>query len=101
MSGRRESNSRCMTPSHAYYHYTTARLGTRNCFFGLGLDAVGADFEAIASHAGPLEVGVALGFNGGIIMTAQKDARGGHRWFLTTLRASSHSDCYITLKLLS
>ncbi len=26
-SGCRESNSGCMTPSHAYYHYTTARSG--------------------------------------------------------------------------
>ena len=75
-------------------------LGSRECAFGLGLDAVGADFDALAVNAGPLEVWVALGLHGRIIMTAQKDACSRHRWFFTAHRASSHNDCYITLKLL-
>ena len=58
--------------------------------FGLGLDAIGADFYALAADAGPLEVGIALGTDGWIIMTAQENARGGHYRFFTALRTSSH-----------
>lgn len=37
----------------------------------LGLDAVGADLDALAIDAGPLEIRIALGFDGWIIMAAQ------------------------------
>ena len=33
-SGRRESNPLYMTPSHAYYHYTTARILLFQYFVG-------------------------------------------------------------------
>ncbi len=41
LSGRGESDPSCMTPSHAYYHYTTARIRPdiirTKSWFGKGL----------------------------------------------------------------
>ena len=72
----------------------------RDGAFSLSLDAVDADFYAFATDTGPLEIHIALGTNGGIIMTAEKNARSGHSRFFTALRASGHSVLHITSKLL-
>lgn len=40
--------------------------------------AIGADLDAGAVHAGPLEVGFLAGLTGGIVVTAQKDTASDH-----------------------
>lgn len=42
------------------------------------LDAVGADFDPAAVNLGPLQVGVAAGLYGWVVVTAQKPASSRH-----------------------
>ncbi len=76
-----------MTPSHAYYHYTTARS---LYLFRLmeRLDAVGADLNALAVHPCPLEIGMLPILRCRIVLAAKFDSSLGHRRFFTALRTS-------------
>jgi len=63
-----------MTPSHAYYHYTTAR----GLIFIQGFDAIGADFGPFAIYLCPLEIRIASRLGCRIIMASQEFASRDH-----------------------
>ena len=80
-------------------HYSPVEI----YFFIESFNAVGADLDSLSVNARPLEVHVAFGFYGWIIMAAKQNSRCGHCWFFPALRAFG---CHMivlhnTLKLLS
>ena len=89
--------------------YDGPNLRRRDGSFGDGLDAVGADFDSPPAggcrriwYSGPLEIGIAFGFNGWIIMAAEKNSRGGHHWFFTADRTTCHwLSYYIKIAMLA
>ena len=57
---------------------------------GNGLDAVGANLNALASDPSPLEIGIAFGLGSWIITATKENSRSRHDWFFPALRTSGH-----------